>query len=601
MRRALTGLGLLAWLAGTAAAEPSDFLRVAAAIDEGEPRVIASLLAHPDDVVPRGRVRLGVELEIAPGWHVYDRDPGELGLPTRVALHVEGARVAPIAWPVPSELVEEGLATRVHSGTLWLPSEARFEGQAAMPSVARAEIDLVACRDRCIPAQISLVRTLDGRADPDAARVRARFSALALETQHAVGRGSRASSPAGASGLLAAVALGLLGGLLLNAMPCVLPVLAIKLAWLAEVARLERRAMVAHALAYAGGTLSAMGMLATATLLVRAGGASVGWGFQLQEPRFVAALAIVTALLAANLLGVYEIGAPPGSLARVGSQATGPRRSFLDGLLAVALATPCTAPCLGAAVGFALAGSAEQVLVVFAAIGLGLALPVLVVVVAPGAMRFLPRGGPWMLELRRLGGLALLATVVWLLFVLGRVAESGAVSATLVLLWLAALVAHGLGWRQRAEGRGRLAATVSIGAALLATLVGLSRFEAMVGDDAAPALVFDPVAVAAQVASGRVAFVYFTADWCVTCKLNERLVLDDERVRATLRELGVAVFRADWTRRDEAIRSELARFGRAGVPAYVVYGGGDAATPRMLPELLTVDLLVGALRAAAAS
>jgi thiol:disulfide interchange protein DsbD len=395
--------------------------------------------------------------------------------------------------------------------------------------------------------------------------------------------------------------LGLLGGVLLNAMPCVLPVLAIKLAWLAEVGRLERRATALHAFAYAAGIQATMLALAGATLALRAGGTSVGWGFQLQEPRFVAALAVVTALLAANLLGAYEIGSPAGALARLGAQATGARRSFFDGLLAVVLATPCTAPFLGAAVGFALAGGAPQVLAVFAAIGLGLSAPVLLAAAAPGAARLLPRSGPWMQELRRAAGLMLLATVVWLLFVLGGIAGAGAVSAALLLVWLAALGAHALGWRQRSGGRGRAAATALAGSALLAASVGVVRVERAAEGGREGALAFDAAQVAAQVASGRAAFVYFTADWCVTCKVNERLVLDDERVRAALRELDVAVFRADWTRRDEAIRAELARFGRAGVPAYLVYAAGDPASPRVLPELLSVDLLLAALRDAAAS
>src|SRR5262245_8103343 len=604
MWRALLSLcvALLVWDA--AAADMPGGAEVAGAIDEGEARVRARLLVHPDDVPGRGPVRVGVELEIAPGWHVYDPDPGESAPHTRVALQAEGAEFAPLAWPLPRTLHEEGMTVRVHSGTLWLPSEARFAAPAPRTSVVRAEIELVACRDRCIPAVLSLSRPLDGTVDADSARARALFAATA--PAHAPEKEVGAPSPAhaagaGPSGLLAALALGLLGGLLLNAMPCVLPVLAIKLAWLASVSRLERRATWLHALAYAAGILVTMLALAAATLALRAGGASVGWGFQLQEPRFVAALAVLCALFAANLLGAFEFGAPPDALARLGAEATGARRSFFDGLLAVALATPCTAPCLGAAVGFALAGSAVHVLAVFAAIGVGLAAPVLLAAVAPGAARALPRSGAWMLELRRIAGLALLGTVVWLLFVLGRIAGGGAVSATLVLVWLAALAAHALGWRQRAGGRARVSASVLALSALFAAGLGVVRVERVPAAEGAPALAFAPGEVAAQVASGRAAFVYFTADWCMTCKVNERLVLEDERVRAALRDLDVAVFRADWTRRDEAIRAELARHGRAGVPAYVVYAAGDPNAPRLLPELLSVTLLLQALHSASAS
>jgi thiol:disulfide interchange protein DsbD len=336
---------------------------------------------------------------------------------------------------------------------------------------------------------------------------------------------------------------------------------------------------------------------------LRAAGSLVGWGFQFQEPLFVLAVCTVVVVFALNLFGVFEVGGPSGRVTRLGAEATGWRRSLFEGLLAVVLATPCTAPFLGTAVGFAFSSPAPVIFAIFTAVGTGLAAPFVAVSVVPGWSRFVPRAGAWMLLLRSGLGFALLASAVWLLWIAGR--SLGADGVILMVGFLVA-VAFGVwsfGQLQRAQktvwARG-LAIGLLVFAVAGPLLVRLEPAPAQAGPEGGDGYaVYDPAALAAELEAGRPAFVVFTADWCITCKVNEKAVIADEEIQSALRDLDFAVFRADWTRRDEAIRAELARFGRAGVPLYLVYRPGRPAEPVMLPELLSVEVLQTALRSAA--
>jgi thiol:disulfide interchange protein DsbD len=397
--------------------------------------------------------------------------------------------------------------------------------------------------------------------------------------------------------------LALLGGVILNAMPCVLPVLAIKVFGIAELAQRGRRELRTSGLVYTAGIGVTMAALAAVVTGLRAAGTAVGWGFQFQEPLFVAAIGAVLLVFALNLFGVFDFNLNATRLSRVGAQASGHRRSFFEGLLCVVVATPCSAPFLGTAVGFAFASSTPVIFAIFGAIGLGLAAPYLVVSWIPAWARLIPRSGPWMIHLRRVLGFALLATVLWLVWVMGRsVGIDGAVALLAFLLVLAmATWAFGTvqaaGNARAALASGTLALAVGLGGlALLPRDLPPATGEASAADGVRA---FERSAVAAELALGNPVFVYFTADWCLTCKVNEGTVLTDSRVRTELGRLGIATFRADWTRRDERIRAELARFGRAGVPMYLVYSPGAPNDPELLPELLSVDRLLEALRQAA--
>jgi thiol:disulfide interchange protein DsbD len=681
--------------------------------DEGEPRVEARLLALPDETGVPGDFRIGVLFDLDPGWHLYWRDPGESGLPTRLAWEVPGAIVEPVAWPVPSAFQEsDGLVTTYgYDGRILLATRAIFGVGAPRERSAKLQADLLVCAVECIPASFTLERRLEPDIGSDAER--ALFDEAAqlvpqapamvgveLETRFRSGgegagvdldgwlavracpreprcaqlspgtpaffpdrsggaelevvavtadgaggfqvalRGRRtgpqtpridgvlalvdgdgaaqavkvdlpigvaATAPAAsvehALGLARALALALLGGLLLNLMPCVLPVLALKAVAVAELSHRRHEEALGHGIAYLAGVLASMAALAAVVVGLRAAGTAVGWGFQFQEPLFLAVLASVLVVFASNLFGVFEIGVDTGRLAGVGAQASGARRSFFDGLLAVVLATPCSAPFLGTAVGFAFAGGATDVFAIFLVIGAGLALPFVSIAAAPKLARWLPRSGPWMPKLRALLGFSLLATVVWLLWILGRSAGVDAMASLLVWLlalgfatWLYAALREGSRLALHAGGFAAIGLLLVAGAGVVK--VERAAPEEQAAEGGYPRA-YQAAAVAEQQRAGRPVFAYFTADWCLTCKLNERVVLSDAEVQRALARQGYAVFEADWTRRDESIRAELARFGRSGVPLYLLFPPEAGAPPRLLPELLSKGGFLEALHAVA--
>ncbi len=396
--------------------------------------------------------------------------------------------------------------------------------------------------------------------------------------------------------LLGMLALALLGGLVLNLMPCVLPVLSLKLLAVVGQGGRDRAAIRLSFLASAAGILVAFLGLAGLVIALRAGGMAVGWGLQFQAAPFLAVMAIVVTLFAANLFGLFEI-ALPGSIARLGER--GREHSlaghFATGLLATLLATPCSAPFLGTAVGFALAHGTGEILAIFACLGLGLAAPYLLVALLPGLAQRLPRPGLWMLRLRQLMGLLLLGTAVWLLSVLWNQASAaiavGVAAALLLLLLLLALRRRGLG-RQFALAGVVLVALA--GAAVPLALPASSTTRALEEGWQA----FDDAAIPGLVAQGKRVFVDVTADWCVTCIANKTLVLDQASVKALLAAPDVVAMKADWTRPDPAINAYLERFGRFGIPFNVVYGPG-APQGIPLPELLTEAAVGEALAKAA--
>ncbi len=479
----------------------------------------------------------------------------------------------------------------------------------ALAILLRAESDALAPRVRgvlALQARGGALHHLEIDV-PFAAAIGAKNSQpSALGDDPAAAPGAAPRSALDVNGLLAMLGLALLGGLILNLMPCVLPVLALKVFAVGELAGQSRRSALHHGLAYAAGIELSMLALAAAALGLRGAGHAVGWGFQFQEPAYVAVISAVLVGFALNLFGVFEIGFQPSALAEVGAKAPGARRSFFEGLLAVALATPCSAPFLGTAIGFAFASPAIAIIAVFLAIGAGLALPFVLISAFPRLGRFLPRSGAWMGTVRSGLGFALLATVVWLLWIVGRSAGSDSVAALLALLLAGAFVAWIYGLLQLSGARFAGAGAAVAALALVLGGVNLVRVNSSVRPalEAAAASnshaeAFSPAALQAALASGRPAFVYFTADWCLTCKLNERMAVDTDATRALLAEGGFATLRGDWTQRDEVIRRELARHGKAGVPLYLVYAPGSPDEPRVLPELLTQERLSEALRSAA--
>ncbi|WP_137896491.1 thioredoxin family protein [Ramlibacter sp. 2FC] len=385
----------------------------------------------------------------------------------------------------------------------------------------------------------------------------------------------------------------LFGGLALNLMPCVFPVLAIKVLGFARHAD-DRRGHRIAGLAYSGGVMASFLALGGLMLGLRAAGEQLGWGFQLQSPAMVAALAVLFTVMGLNLAGLFEWGRfVPGRLAAL--EARHPVvNAFVSGVLAVAIASPCTAPFMGASLGFAIALPATQALAVFAALGLGMALPYLAASLAPAVARLLPRPGAWMDHFRRLMAFPMFATVAWLVWVLGQQSGIDGAGALLALLVGLSLVL----WTLTLEGRARawLATLAIAGLALLAGALGPAVVRVQDGArTVAEGERWQPWSAAkaeALLASGRPVFVDFTAAWCVTCQLNKG-TLSDAQVLADFDAKRVQLLRADWTRRDPAITAALQQLGRSGIPVYVLYQAGRA--PLVLTELLGVDELRTAL------
>ncbi len=403
-----------------------------------------------------------------------------------------------------------------------------------------------------------------------------------------------ATAPQG--GWLWSLAAALLGGLILNLMPCVFPVLAIKvLGFATPGAQASRRG---QGLAYTAGVVLSFMALGALMLGLRAGGEQLGWGFQLQSPAVIATLALLFTLLAMNLAGWLEVGhLLPSGLASL--QLRHPLGdAFLSGVLAVAIASPCTAPFMGASLGYAITLPATQALGIFAALGLGLAAPYLAASWLPALGRWMPRPGAWMEHLRHFMAFPMAATVVWLLWVLGHLSGiNGTASLLALLLALAMLV-----WALGLSGRSRTVFTIiSIAACallVLATGPNIFKMEApgpvTAGSEAGnPWQAWAPGRVQAELATGKPVFVDFTAAWCITCQVNKATTLGHADVLADFATHQVTLLRADWTRRDPAITEALTALGRSGVPVYVLYQNGRA--PVVLSEILSVQELRSAL------
>jgi thiol:disulfide interchange protein/DsbC/DsbD-like thiol-disulfide interchange protein len=414
--------------------------------------------------------------------------------------------------------------------------------------------------------------------------------------------GRNARPAAEAPALPSLVLLAVLGGLILNLMPCVFPVLSIKAIGLVEQAKKHPAEVRAKGLVFAAGVVSSMLTLAVVLLALRAGGEQIGWGFQLQSPLFVTLMVYLLLAVGLNLSGVFEVG---GGLAGVGDGLTrgeGYRASFFTGVLTTLVATPCTAPFMAAAVGAALTQSPMVALVIFTALGVGLSLPYLLLSFAPWTRRVLPKPGAWMDTLKQIFAFPMYASAAWLLWVLSQQTSSLGLG---VALTGAILIAFA-GWayqKSKSSGRtGRLTAlATALAAFVLAVLLPL-RFDDVASASAAGAAAavrdagdwqpYDAGRAAEITAAGRPLLINFTASWCLTCLVNERNAFSDESVRAVFRDKGVTLMKGDWTNRDPAITKALSAFGRAGVPLYVVYNAKPGSSePLVLPQLLTANIV----------
>jgi len=582
-------------------------------VQRAELRLAAAATAF----APGTTARLVAIADVEPGWHLQAHVPTfDYLIPTVLTIEAPpGWPGATVAYPQPEMyrfgFAEEELA--VYQGRVRFFVDQPVPADAAGEVTLRATLRYQACDDRqCLPpvertAEVSVAIGSGGVAiDPEllAADLAAPPGVEAAAPGATTGEPVAPAPPAAAPGLLGMLLLGVLGGLILNAMPCVLPILSLKVFGLVRSAGQGQRHVRGGALATAAGILVSFWALAGAAIAAKAAGSAVGWGVQFQRPGFVAFLAVVVLLFTLNLWGLFEIQLPGRLVAAAGegSSREGLAGHFASGLFATLMATPCSAPFLGTAIGFALAQQAMQVLAIFTAIAVGMALPYLLLAVAPALARHFPRPGVWMETLKGVMGFLLAGALVWLLYVLSNqlapeelALVEGALLTVALLVWLASRAATGSPRRRIGFA---IALVAAAGTILLAgrSAATAGRRSSVAGDPGGIAWrPWDAAEAERLSAAGTPVFLDITADWCVTCKVNERLILETPEVRGALAERGVVAMKADWTNRDDRIADFLAGHGRYGIPFYMLYRPGRE--PHIYPELLTREIVLRELEA----
>lgn len=535
--------------------------------------------------------------QIAPEYYLYRE---------KLALYrVDGDRKTPLPLTLPKgEVIWDDYfekETEVYRLQLEFP--------VAIDSAQRLEVHYQGCADAglCYPPQVRLfdLDPRSGTAVPVSAS--ANGSSATGVSLSATDTPPTANAPAtdGAGTTLPlALLLAFAGGLLLNLMPCVFPVLSIKVLAITQASGQSHsdqpHKAAAHGWAYSFGVVLCFVLIASLMLALRAGGEAVGWGFQLQSPWLVAALVYLFFILGLSLSGLTELGGRFMGLGQNLSAQQGLRGSFATGALATVVASPCTAPFMGSALGFAVTQPAGYALAVFAALGAGMAAPFLLLTLVPSLAQRLPRPGPWMDSLKQLLAFPMYLTAVWLLWVLGR--QSGADGVALVLAGAVAIAFALWMWPRPHETRWRLGrgglALIALGAAGLA----LPQLKTMQQSTEASGYwqVYSSERLQRALGEGRPVLANMTAAWCITCLANEKVVLSSDAITDAVEGLGVVALKGDWTNQDPQISELLARYDRTSVPLYLLYpaGGGEA---KVLPQILTRDGLLAELKAAAGS
>jgi suppressor for copper-sensitivity B len=574
--------------------------------EKGEVRLASDRTAYEAGAT----AAIAVLVSIQPGWHTNSHVPTFDNL-----IGLDVVFESPVGWPAPGAPVFPPGEMKSFSFTpepiSVYEGEVVIRGRIEVPPDAvegtypvRASVTYQACDDKmCLPpitteSTLGLTVGVGGMVTEDW---------LLLEAGRAQGASdARQTRPVGGRhGLVWFILVGLLGGLILNAMPCVLPVLSLKVFGLVKSAEGGRSSVVVGGLATALGIIFSFWLLAAAAIIARSSGAAVGWGIQFQEPVFVAALAIVILLFSLNLWGLFEIRLPRFA-GRLGS--SGPSEGLAGhlttGFFATLMATPCSAPFLGTALGFALTQSTSTTFGMFTAIGVGMASPYLMLAAFPAAARILPKPGSWMVTFRIVMGFLLAGAAVWLLYVLSGLVSAerlaffeGALLLISLIVWLRARGAAS-GGRVAGAAAGLAVAALCVAAvALAARGAGESGSLGVAPENRLISWVeFDRAAAEEAAGDGRYVFVDVTADWCFTCKVNERLFLETREVADAFERHGVLAMRADWTRRDDSIARYLADFGRYGIPFYVMYrpDGEPYVFSELLSKAAIIDLLEGA-------
>jgi thiol:disulfide interchange protein len=491
------------------------------------------LVSEQDAVVPSGTFWAAIDMVPDDGWHVYWKNPGDAGLAPKIKWDLPfGVKAGEIQWPNPERLRDGPLTSfgYEHEVLLLIPISVDRNFQSSPNINLHAYLDWLACKDMCIPGRAELNLSLP---------VVSSKSEITYNSLKDYFDQTRHKLPQPGLFLLACL-FALIAGLILNLMPCVLPVLSIKVLHLVE-RHPDRKIAFRHSLIYALGILVSLWALALLLFILKSAGQFAGWGFQFQFPGFVIIVALILFIFALNLFGVFEFSIP--SISGLPLRQAGYRLSFISGVITTIVASPCTAPFMGTALTVAISQPNIVGFGIFTFLGLGLALPFVLLSAFPFLLSFIPKPGPWMVHLKRGLGLILLACVIWLLGVFGT--------------------QTGLG--------------------------DLSRFYKP--SDEIHWQSYSSTAVSQARQTGHGVFIDFTAGWCINCQVNDRLVLQNREVLKAFKDQGIIVFKGDWTKYDPAITLALASYGRDSIPAYVYYPPGSDI-PNILPQLITPKMIL---------
>ncbi len=588
--------------------------------------VKVELVADTTAVEPGKTFRIGALFTLEEGWHIYYKQPGDTGFPTDVKLTLpEGYTVVAVEWEKPKRFDENGFTTYGYTGktTISIVVKAPDNIPPGTNVKIDAQVQYLVCKDSCVPGNADVSITLpvsDGSTAAQAANAD-KFAHVGF-TGDVTKIGARPSGSVldhdfGLSGkdnpkhsLLVYLLFAFIGGVVLNCMPCVLPVLSLKIMRFVKESGEERGKIVRLGFAYALGTVGTCLIMGIAVIVAQVAGYSVGWGFQFQQPLFLVAMATLITLMSLSLFGVFHVQVGTGQGLGKLAQKQGYSGAFFTGVVATILSTPCTAPFLGTAIGFAFSQPWWVILAIFSAVGSGLAAPYMVLSLNPSWMKFLPKPGEWMEKFKEAMGFLLLGSTVWLLWVLGKqVGPEGAIGALAFLLctsfgaWLINRVGGLEASRTKKVVLWVIALAVAGGSLWLFTWPSLSgnyrTANASQSSSVIPWEPFSKQALDKHLADGKVVFIDFTAEWCQTCKFNEATVLNTQEIKDSLVATNAVVLKADWTNSDPELTATLAKFGRAGVPLYVVFSPHRPTQPTVLPTLLTKQMVIDSLQEAA--
>jgi len=531
------------------------------------------LVSAQKSIDASGSLQVGVHFWLEPGWHIYGKQPGEVGLPTQITWQIPNqVNAQELKWPEVQKFNYDGIESFGYEHEVTLPfSFSGLNDSGAL--LASAKINWVLCQDECIPGKAELGINLSDQA---------LLASLAKPALFA--NGPEALPTNESLTLLSALCFAFIGGLILNLMPCVFPILSIKV--LSYVNHAGSSEAKKHGLIFGAGVIVSFWILAALLFGLRAGGAELGWGFQFQSPVFVALMAMLLFSLGLSLMGMFEFGSSLQNMAGKVDTSHGYSGSFMSGVLATVLSTPCTAPFMGTALAAALALPAAQALLIFTTLGIGMAAPYVLLTFFPKLARFLPRPGNWMVTFKELMAFPIFASVIWLVWVLGQQAGSDGVICFLgglLVLTLGFWLYAKFGGPMASVRRRRFASAALVTCALIAIYIALPIGKvAEASEDMKPSSgAQDPEQIQWQpfnqakldqlLAEKKSVLVNFTARWCLTCQMNHKMVYDCPSVNEKLKEKKIIAMRGDWTNKNPEITKIIRKFSRSGVPMDIFF------------------------------